>query len=251
MVASVAGQLVIVNQTGCGSEKMCLFKPAGCDPNLDCTVGVVLQITGTNRLHLQMVAQTFIPPVQQQYVAIAFSHDQIMGNDSVTECVLSDQGQFIGYEPEVFLSYNKGKGNDRVFLNDDESKTMFTGISGEVIDGRLMCEFDQQLIPQIDNKNGLVWNLNEDFYLMAATGSAQPDEVNAHELTRGAHFYPITSEFTFNPTKFANNYVHPTSYVPKIPTVAERKLEHIQNVLAKSGTGGLSIGLAMVLAWLI
>ena len=35
----------------------------------------------------------------------------------VTECVLSPTGDEFGREPEVFVSYNMGKSNDRTFLN--------------------------------------------------------------------------------------------------------------------------------------
>ncbi|CAI5449334.1 unnamed protein product [Caenorhabditis angaria] len=206
-----------MNSTGCGTTKICLFKPRGCNPNMDCTTGVILEVVGENQMKVQMVAATIVPPVQQQYVAIAFSDDQQMGNDSVTECVISNMGEFVGYEPEVYLSYNKGKSNDRVFLNDDEHQEMFKDLAGEVIDSRMVCEFTQQIIPQIDNKNGLVWSLKGDFYVMAATGSAQPDEVNAHEMNRQSHFFPITSEKTFDLTKFGN-FDHPTAFVSKLNT---------------------------------
>lgn len=141
-----------------------------------------------------------------------------MGNDSVSECVISNMGEFVGFEPEVYVSYNKGKSNDRVFLNDDEHAEMFTDLASEVVDTRLVCEFTQQIMPQIDNKNGLIWNLNSPFYLMAATGSAQPDEVNVHELNRDSHSFPITSEEMFNPVTFGNNFEHPTGFAPKINT---------------------------------
>lgn len=63
---------------GCGTTKACLFKPAGCDPNLDCTIGLIFFVTGPNKLRVEMVATSLIPAVQQQYIAIAFSNDSIM-----------------------------------------------------------------------------------------------------------------------------------------------------------------------------
>uniref|UniRef100_A0A0R3PF10 Ig-like domain-containing protein n=1 Tax=Angiostrongylus costaricensis TaxID=334426 RepID=A0A0R3PF10_ANGCS len=166
---------------GCGKTKACLFKPAGCDPNLDCTIGLIFSVVGPNKLRIEMVATSLIPSVQQQYIAIGFSNDTIMasslqsGDDYVTECVLSNMGEFSGWEPEVFVSYNHGKSNDRIFLNDDEHRALISNISSHVIDGRLVCHFTQQIIPQIDRKNGLVGNLDKDFFIMGATGSAQPD----------------------------------------------------------------------------
>ncbi|KAK5972413.1 DOMON domain-containing protein [Trichostrongylus colubriformis] len=148
-----------------------------------------------------MVATSLIPTVPQQYIAIAFSNDAIMGEDFVTECVLSDMGQFAGWEPEIFVSFNHGKANDRVYLNDDEHRQLISNISSQVVDGRLVCHFTQQIVPQIDRRNGLIWSLDKPFYIMGATGSAQPDEVNAHDTNRGSHFYPIVSSARINPSE--------------------------------------------------
>ncbi|VDO37013.1 unnamed protein product [Haemonchus placei] len=168
---------------GCGTTKACLFKPSGCDPNLDCTIGLIFFVVGPNQLRMEMVATSLIPAVQQQYIAIAFSNDAIMGDDFVTECVLSDMGQFAGWEPEIFVSFNHGKANDRIYLNDDEHNQLITNVSSQVVDGRLVCQFTQQIVPQIDRRNGLIWSLDKPFYIMGATGSAQPDgKFNGREL---------------------------------------------------------------------
>ncbi|VDM77932.1 unnamed protein product [Strongylus vulgaris] len=164
-----------ISRDGCGTTKACLFKPAGCDPNLDCTIGLIFFVVGPNKLRVEMVATSLIPAVQQQYIAIGFSNDNTMGEDFVTECVMSDMGQFASWEPEVFVSYNHGNSNDRVFLNDDEHRTFFSNISSQVVDGRLVCQFTQQIIPQIDRKNGHIWSLDKSYYILGATGSAQPD----------------------------------------------------------------------------
>ncbi|CAJ0603832.1 unnamed protein product [Cylicocyclus nassatus] len=194
---------VLMNRDGCGTTKACLFKPAGCDPNLDCTIGLIFFVVGENQLRVEMVATSLIPSVQQQYIAIGFSNDPMMGEDFVTECVMSDMGQFAGWEPEIFVSFNHGNSNDRIFLNDDEHRTMITNISSQVVDGRLVCHFTQQLIPQIDRKNGLVWSLDKEYYILGATGSAQPDEVNAHDMNRGSHFFPIVSSAKINPSQLS------------------------------------------------
>uniref|UniRef100_A0A1I7XJV7 Dihydrolipoyl dehydrogenase, mitochondrial n=1 Tax=Heterorhabditis bacteriophora TaxID=37862 RepID=A0A1I7XJV7_HETBA len=175
LLFTVAVTELTMDKNGCGTTKACLLKPAGCDPNLDCTIGIMLYMTGPNQLRIEMVAQTLIPVVQQQYVAVAFSHDPVMGDDAVTECVMSNMGQFAGWEPEIYASFNKGKSNDRVYLNNDEHRTLISNISSEVVDDRLVCHFTQQIVPQIDKKNGLLWNLDKSFYIMGATGSAQPD----------------------------------------------------------------------------
>ncbi|PIO63343.1 hypothetical protein TELCIR_15057, partial [Teladorsagia circumcincta] len=122
---------------GCGTTKACLFKPSGCDPNLDCTLGLIFFVVGPNQLRVEMVGTSLIPAVPQQYIAIAFSNDAIMGDDFVTECVLSDMGPFAGWEPEIFVSFNHGKANDRIYLNDEEHRQFITNVSSQVVDGRL------------------------------------------------------------------------------------------------------------------
>ncbi|KJH49281.1 hypothetical protein DICVIV_04603 [Dictyocaulus viviparus] len=244
---------------GCGKTKACLFKPLGCDPNLDCTIGLVFFVVGPNKLRVEMVATSLIPTVQQQYIAIGFSDDPLMGEDMVTECVMSDMGQFAGWEPEVFVSYNHGKANDRIFLNEEEHRTLFSNISSQVIDGRLVCHFTRQIIPKIDNKNGLVGSLDKDFYVMAATGSAQPDEVNAHDMNHGSHFYPIVSSARINPSQVGEiKYNHlldtnmiqkqpatnakPSSSTPTVSTSSNRSDSETEN----SSTSSISVAFAII-----
>ncbi|KAK6053777.1 hypothetical protein COOONC_08718 [Cooperia oncophora] len=150
------------------------------------------------------IAVTYGPPSLISLL-MRIHHNFEKGDDFVTECVLSDMGQFAGWEPEIFISYNHGKANDRVYLNDDEHKQLISNVSSQVVDGRLVCHFTQQIVPQIDRRNGLLWSLDKPFYIMGATGSAQPDEVNAHDTNRGSHFYPIVSSARINPAAIGGN----------------------------------------------
>ncbi|PIO70655.1 hypothetical protein TELCIR_07483 [Teladorsagia circumcincta] len=158
---SVQAYVSAANREGCGTTKACLFKPSGCDPNLDCTLGLIFFVVGPNQLRVEMVGTSLIPAVPQQYIAIAFSNDAIM----------------------------------------DEHRQFITNVSSQVIDGRLVCHFTQQIVPQIDRHDGLLWSLDKPYYIMGATGSAQPDEVNAHDTNRGSHFYPIVSSARINPSQ--------------------------------------------------
>ncbi|CAI4228430.1 unnamed protein product [Auanema sp. JU1783] len=238
---------IFTNKTGCGTTKACLFKPNGCDPNLDCTTGVIFYVIGPNKLRVEMVAAALIPSVQQQYVAMAFSHDTVMGSDAVTECTMSDMGPLAGYEPEIFVSFNKGKSNDRIFLNKDEQNVLFSDISSEVADGRLVCHFTQQIIPQIDDKNGMIWPLNRDYYIMAATGSAQPDEVNAHDMNKGSHFYPITSSHRINPAKLTDQeFELPKAHEPPKTSVAPPTVTSQRPRPTTSSSGSVSLILSIL-----
>lgn len=67
-----------MDRLGCGETKGCLFKPAGCDPSLDCTIALIFFVDGPNSLRIEMMAQSLIPPPPLQYIAIAFSNDEAM-----------------------------------------------------------------------------------------------------------------------------------------------------------------------------
>uniref|UniRef100_A0AC35TLI4 DOMON domain-containing protein n=1 Tax=Rhabditophanes sp. KR3021 TaxID=114890 RepID=A0AC35TLI4_9BILA len=191
---------VVLSRDGCGETKACLFKPPGCDPNLDCTMGAMFSVVGPNQLKIQLVAQSLIPTPNLQYIAIGFSKDALMGEDYVNECVLATNGNLGETGPEVFTSFNKGKTNDRTYLNNTELKTLFTSVKGEIINGRLTCEFVQQIVPQISSKSNRVLPLNQKYYILIATGSAQPDEVNVHDTSLSSQFYPIVSARPINPS---------------------------------------------------
>uniref|UniRef100_A0A915EHE5 Uncharacterized protein n=1 Tax=Ditylenchus dipsaci TaxID=166011 RepID=A0A915EHE5_9BILA len=70
-----------MNRSGCGETKGCLFKPAGCDPQLDCTLGIVFYVTEPNQLRIQMVAQSLFASTTVPYLAVGFSKDALMGDD--------------------------------------------------------------------------------------------------------------------------------------------------------------------------
>ncbi|KAK0398281.1 hypothetical protein QR680_002512 [Steinernema hermaphroditum] len=221
-----------MSRDGCGETKGCLFKPAGCNPNLDCTIAIVFFVDGPNSLRVQLVATSILPPVPLQYIAIAFSHDAQMGDDAVTECVLGSSGSFGAGEPEVFISHNHGKANDRIYLNQTESGIMIKNIEGGIVDGRLTCQFSQQIIPQMSSKGGQIWPLNHKYFIMGATGSAQPDEVNVHDTNLGSHFYPIVSARPINPSLIGvklydlpPRFVEPTTTTTPEPPTTPRAPE--------------------------
>ncbi|KAI1715452.1 ferric-chelate reductase 1 [Ditylenchus destructor] len=188
-----------MNRNGCGETKGCMFKPAGCDPQLDCTLGIIFFVSESNKLTVQMVAQSLLPAPPLQYIAVGFSKDALMGDDFVSECVLSPAATTFS-DVEVFASFNYGKTNDRTYLNATEHGILFDQIEGEAVDGRLMCQFAQQILPQMDSKDGKLSNLNRKYFIIGATGSAQPDEINVHDISIGSHFYPIVSARPINPS---------------------------------------------------
>uniref|UniRef100_A0AC34GU31 DOMON domain-containing protein n=1 Tax=Panagrolaimus sp. ES5 TaxID=591445 RepID=A0AC34GU31_9BILA len=230
-----------MDRDGCGEIKGCLFKPAGCDPMRDCTIGIIFYVSGQNLLTIQVVATIQLPPPPLQYIAIGFSRDSSMGDDMVSECVLSPTGDEFALEPEVFVSYNIGKSNDRIFLNATEQAALIRNVQGEAVNGRVSCQWSQEIIPQQPSKGGRLWNLNHKYYIMGATGSAQPAGINSHDTAMASHFYPIVSARPINPSVIGKKlYDLPKPYSspdppstpppPPTTTTIERPKENSSNV---------------------
>uniref|UniRef100_A0A0N5ARN7 DOMON domain-containing protein n=1 Tax=Syphacia muris TaxID=451379 RepID=A0A0N5ARN7_9BILA len=212
-----------IDSEGCGSTKSCLIKPTGCKPDQDCTLFVKFDVDGKNLLHIQMAALTIIPLVPLQYIAVGFSNDKLMGDDMVIECVVSTDSQYGYFEPEVYTSYNYKASNDRTYLSEWDRQIYFRNISGGVVDEIVHCEFWVQIIPQIVNSSNRTWNLNKEYYILAATGTAQPDELNAHDTSAGSYFYPIVSDVQINPAK-TGSVLHDLSDVQR--RYSNRTVDH-------------------------
>ncbi|CAK5085422.1 unnamed protein product [Meloidogyne enterolobii] len=205
-----------LDRNGCGKTKGCLFRPNGCNPMLDCAIAIVFTISGKNQLYIQMAAQSIYPPPPLQYIAIGFSHDKLMGNDFVSECVLNTDGSLFN-DVEVYASYNLEKSrNDRTLLNSTEHSLLYGNVEGKMEDGRLYCSFTQAIRPQFSlssSRSNLIWNLDKPFWIMGATGGAQPDEINSHDTARGSHFYPILSSKVIDiSTTSSKHYDLPIQY---------------------------------------
>uniref|UniRef100_A0A915M8D3 DOMON domain-containing protein n=1 Tax=Meloidogyne javanica TaxID=6303 RepID=A0A915M8D3_MELJA len=188
----------------------------GQDPMLDCAIAIVFTISGKNQLYIQMAAQSIYPPPPLQYIAIGFSHDKLMGDDFVSECVLNTDGSLFN-DVEVYASYNLEKSkNDRTLLNSTEHSLLYGNIEGKMEDGRLYCSFTQAIRPQFSlssSRSNLIWNLDKSFWIMGATGGAQPDEINSHDTARGSHFYPILSSKVIDiSTTSSKHYDLPIQY---------------------------------------
>uniref|UniRef100_A0A7E4VC55 DOMON domain-containing protein n=1 Tax=Panagrellus redivivus TaxID=6233 RepID=A0A7E4VC55_PANRE len=243
-------QMVVMDREGCGETKGCLFKPAGCDPMRDCTIGIIFYVSGLNLLSIQVVATMLLPPPPLQYIAIGFSQDSSMGDDMITECVISPVADEFSMEPEVFVSYNIGKSNDRTYLNETEQNILIRDVKGEAVNGRISCQWAQQIIPQIPSHGGRLWNLNRKYYVLGATGSAQPDEVNAHDTSMGSHFYPMVSARPINPSVIGEKiYDLPPPYVapPKPTTPVPPPTSPKPKPSKKNSANGSSSGLALPL----
>ncbi|CAD5225288.1 unnamed protein product [Bursaphelenchus xylophilus] len=239
---SPAQAAIELTRNGCGETKGCLFRPSGCDPMVDCTIGMIFYVSGPNELTVQLTATSLMPQPQLQYIAVGYSHDSVMGDDYVVECVLSPKGGAFN-EVEVFTSYNEGKSNDRTYLNSTENAIIFSHVEGQVVDGRISCQFSQQIVPQMESKNGRIWSLNSKYYIFGATGSAQPDEINAHDTSRGSFYYPIISNRAINPALIGERVYDLPEPFPEPKKAAEKaeKKEEAKEPENSATTGTLAL----------
>lgn len=90
---------------GCRDLKGCFGLPdSSCIQDGSCSALVTYALKG-QRYEFELWASNVQP---NSYVAIAFSDDNIMGEDSVTECAL------VNGRVGAFMSYNEGKRNTRL-----------------------------------------------------------------------------------------------------------------------------------------
>ncbi|KAI6216083.1 DOMON domain-containing protein [Aphelenchoides besseyi] len=88
-----------------------------------------------------------------------------------------------------------------------------------------------------------VWNLNHKYYIFGATGSAQPDELNAHDTSQGSHFYPIVSARAINPALIGSKlyelpqpFVESTTLLPAITVVFDEENDVEATVKVEAAT---------------
>ncbi|KAK7508097.1 hypothetical protein BaRGS_00000336, partial [Batillaria attramentaria] len=120
-----------------------LLKSSECDNTLGCISNHDLTMMMTwqpdvDRVHFQLTA--YIGP-GDLYVAMGLSHDEMMGSDSVSECVHS------GGTVSVHASYNTGRSNDRYTDDGLFNKT------GRFENGTIMCSFTRMTSANTDGKS--------------------------------------------------------------------------------------------------
>uniref|UniRef100_K1RDF5 Putative ferric-chelate reductase 1-like protein n=1 Tax=Magallana gigas TaxID=29159 RepID=K1RDF5_MAGGI len=139
----------------CGNTIGCFAKCSGGQ----CDFIVSWNDTGE---HVQFEMKRKFPALDpsDHWIAIGFSEDKRMGEDSVTECVRQDG--FI----TVHQSFNHvSKSNTRL----KQSGLSLSDISGSYVDGIFVCRFTRKKhLP--DEKQ--IFDLNNDFYMFFASGEA-------------------------------------------------------------------------------
>jgi len=149
-----------VDLDGCGDTKGCLLYPAPCTGK-DCVIAASFTYrSDTDDFLFEMLADT---SSAENYISIAFSADEKMGEDETISCVAQ------GGEMSVQQGYNPSLWNDRLltrYLSDMEIQQS---------DGRLQCRFvlsRASVVYRIDETTSEVSNvtfdLDEPWYVQLA-----------------------------------------------------------------------------------
>ncbi|CAI4227499.1 unnamed protein product [Auanema sp. JU1783] len=138
------------DSTACGRNKGCLFQPNGCDPGSNCQTSFSYTIDGDS-MDMEIAGLAG----DNSYVAIGFSDDSGMGDDTVVFCGQMNGGAVSG------LGYNRGKSN--IVLDIPGVQEV---IRTQAANGNVYCRIKQKLNPGESN----VKNLNGQFYILSARG---------------------------------------------------------------------------------
>ncbi|XP_062597599.1 ferric-chelate reductase 1-like [Saccostrea cucullata] len=150
---------------GCGDTKGCFAKCSGGQ----CDFIITWNDTGEHvQFEMRKKFSTMDP--NDHWMAVGFSEDKRMGDDSVTECV-RQEGFIV-----VHQSFNDvTKSNTRL----KQSGLGLSDVSGSYVDGMMICQFSRKKhLP--DEKQ--IFDLNNDYYMFFAYGEASQGEKRRHSL---------------------------------------------------------------------
>lgn len=157
------GVLGILQQPNeCGSSVGCF---SSCDGD-SCKFVVTWKDTGS-AVEFSVTLQRETTSTDE-WIALGLSSDKLMGVDSVTDCIMTN-GQAGAQK-----SYNVEKFNEQLRNPQEGLSAVRTSIS----DGVLSCTFSQNKT----SSNEKIFNLNDDWYLLVAHGTASGGIKNRHSL---------------------------------------------------------------------
>lgn len=163
----VAGNNAIYD--GCDLNKGCYGEPAGCTKTKNCIIMATFQLKGNDvEFHLTGPANGWI--------ALGFSKDRSMGDDSVVECVHNPQSGIV----QVYSSVNN-PGYRNVRLTPPQEGLSNT--HGQRLDDRISCSFNRQGVMAV---NGMTFDLlHESYHLFLASGPVEQgtDRLQRHSST--------------------------------------------------------------------
>ncbi|KAK2706518.1 putative ferric-chelate reductase 1 homolog isoform X2 [Artemia franciscana] len=162
---------------GCGATKGCFGMPNGCINTGDCDIVASYSVKG-DRYEFEL--RGLLEQASGGYLAIGFSQDAAMGDDTVTECLYKpSQVQNV----DVFNSINKGKNNIPY------SKQGAKLLSSSVEDGYMYCKFERE---QNLGTDGVITDLAMKHHLLLSRGAISGDRISYHGQNKASSAEPIS-----------------------------------------------------------
>ena len=138
---------------GCGVSKGCFESPKNCSGS-NCEYLVTWKNNG-DKVDFTIEGNT------PGWMAIGFSKDQAMGDDSVAECLWDSANS----KMLVRNSWNSGKGN----IAEQDPTGGLTNMQGSYVNGRLSCSFTRAKVLPLPLK-ATFSDLKFSYYLLVARG---------------------------------------------------------------------------------
>ncbi|CAD5113573.1 DgyrCDS2736 [Dimorphilus gyrociliatus] len=153
------GSASSINYDDCGRKISCYRDPSDCKDN--CEVAISWKTSG-DQIQFEMYTK------KDDYVAIGFSTDKKMGQDSVIACQKSENGLV---EVQLYRNIDVGK-IEKLELSG------ITNITGKAESDELSCTFSRN---QVYN-NSKIYDLTKKkkYYLLVAQGSVKKDTIEKH-----------------------------------------------------------------------
>nr|CAD2194501.1 unnamed protein product [Meloidogyne enterolobii] len=152
----------------CGKSRACWPYPSGCNSVENCQA-IIRWVFQQNKLLIEIQAKPIINANEPQWMAMAFSDDMSMGNDSVMDCI------FIGNDkPKMEISYNLFTQNIPLL---EASKTLLSEKNFLRKNGIFGCTFIVDYnkinnIPKEERKMILKLNTSNWWHILYAQGPA-------------------------------------------------------------------------------
>lgn len=216
---AVTGQLNY-DYDQCGNTRSCMGDTNDCIANRNCSILITFRPGDDgNTVAFELVAIT------DGYVAVGFSNDDSMGDDSVLECLVKPDGSNV-----MYASTNVGTSNDKA---EDSNDDYFDLLNADYTDGVLYCNFTR---PMETTVNSITTDLEKyNYYILLAIGRVNSDGTDITQHTNTVH---SSKAIDIDSNKFIIIISEP-------PSIAAEVMAHgILMIIAWIGTTSVAVFLA-------
>ncbi|CAD6186470.1 unnamed protein product [Caenorhabditis auriculariae] len=224
------------NSSECGFKKQCIFVPHGCQDTNNCRQ--MFSYAPRENGWTEMEMHSTLDSPNNNYLAIGFSSDDLMGDDPVTHCAFPD-----GAAPEAHVTYNFGKSNAAPTETEDLDleKVDLELVHAHKDEKGMYCQIRQK---SGDGKHSYFPDLNKEHQLFVVRGKTrQARSLGIHSLDPSSPDFPFISDRKVAVGK-------PLPEIAATTTVASATE---QTFLSKSARFWLIKihGVLMIIAWMV